>query len=1634
VASVDDRIVSIEFENTGFERKLGETIASLDRLSEAIKLVGANQGFEAVTEAADSFDTSNMASAIDNISSKFTALGAIGFSVIQQLTQNVLSFVQSTVSEDILGPIITGGRQRALNIEQAKFQFRGLGVDVASGMESALAAVKGTAFGLDEAAKAASQLSASGIQTGDEMTGILRGIAGTAAMTGSSFSEMADIFTASAGSGKVNTQDLLQFSTRGLNAAAALAKQMGKTEAQVREMASEGKLDFKTFATAMNDAFGEHATKANETYEGSLANLHAAMSRLGASFFGTKLEQQKEIFNALTPVIDKVNAALQPLIKAFLDVTAVGTVKFVDFLNKLDLSGFTASIPNFADALKNAFAGLGQVLGAIKGAFRDIFPKSTVSLWVTVSEAVKAFSEHLKMGGETADKVKSIFRGIFAIMEIGWTIFKELILVIKDLVGAILPASTGFLDLGASGGDFLTRMNELLVGGGKIHEFFEKLREVVKGPIEFIKELGDKIKDLAGIIADFFSNLNIFGGGADVIDSGLGRVDSRMDQMRDTADKVSEAWHRLMDRLQGVFEVFDKVWDYIKNWFSELGNKIADAFKPGDFNAAVDIVNVGLLGGIAFMLHKFIEGGVLTGLGKGLADKLGGVLDTITQKTQAMTNSVKADTLLKIAGAIAILTASVVVLSLIDSAALAKALLALAVGFAELVVVMEVMDKLFAGASSLKLGILGVALVELSVSMLIMAAAIRVLAGLSWEELKNGLNGMAIGLGLMIGTLKILGKDPGGMIRAGLAMIVMSTGLLILSTAVRSFASLSWGDLVRGLLGAAIGLQAVTSALKFMPAEGAIAGLGLIEVAIGLNILAGAVKLFSLMDWGDMARGLVGVGVGVAVIAAAMNAMPAMSAISGIGFIMVAVGLNILYEAVNLFAGLSWGDLLKGIVGITAALLIITAAMEAMPLTILLTGPALIVVAIAMGMLAEALKIIGTLSLGDVLKGILGFAAMLLILAIGVNAMSGALPGAAALVVVAGAMTILTHVLKSMAELSWDDLLRGLIGIAAVLAILGISALLMEPLLPALFGLGLALGVVGVAFALFGVGAMLFAKSFEVMAESGVAGAKAFVEAIQIVITAIPEIMKSLVLAFIGSSTELLAAVPLMIRVVGAILSQLLDTIIELAPKLADALIAVLSAVFKILREKFPEYVQVGFEMLMELLRGIRDNIGEITTVVVEIVTNFIDALTEKLPDIVQAVYDFLIELATQLAEKSGELQTAFIPIGQAFIDGLLTGMTNNLSGLLSWFTELPGKIIDLLKSLFGIDSPSTKFMEIGAELMNGLFWGVVNTVGSVMNFFLELPGKIFGWIGDAVSTLVPKGWDFIVGLLQGIGQKEIEILNWFKGLGGKILGWIGDALGWLKQKGMDVLQGLLNGIIDKWESVKTWVETLPDKLKSAAAYLRDALYDIGHAIIHGLWQGILDAKDWFVDKMKTVGGWVTGPIETVLSVLSPSKVMAEIGGYVAEGLALGIMNNSSMVEKSSAALGDSVLSGIDADNLTKTIFDAMKKVNDQLSGMDEFNPVITPVLDLTRIQEDSANLEKYMRLSPITPDISLDRARLVAAANAAATEPITPPYTGPTEVTFEQNIYSPTELSTNDIYRNTKSQIAMAKEKLGIT
>lgn len=255
------------------------------------------------------------------------------------------------------GLAVGGGISRALKIDQATYKFEQMGLDVEAAMASCNEAVTGTAYGLDAAATVAASLGASGVQSGEQMTASLKAVAGMAAMSGRSMEDVGVIFGKVAAQGRLQGDELTQFAENGVNATAALAEHLGKTQAEVREMVKAGEVDFQTFSDAMYAAFGDAAQGANATFQGAASNVMAALSRLGAKFADPALDGLREVFVALIPAIDAVSAAIGPAVESF--------SKFVSAVSVRAVSGIEA----FTAAVESGYGPVGALSAAVTEAF-----------------------------------------------------------------------------------------------------------------------------------------------------------------------------------------------------------------------------------------------------------------------------------------------------------------------------------------------------------------------------------------------------------------------------------------------------------------------------------------------------------------------------------------------------------------------------------------------------------------------------------------------------------------------------------------------------------------------------------------------------------------------------------------------------------------------------------------------------------------------------------------------------------------------------------------------------------------------------------------------------------------------------------------------------------------------------------------------------------------------------------------------------------------------------------------------------------------------------------------------------------------------------------------------------------------
>ncbi len=364
---------------------------------------------------------------ISKIGGAFGKIGKVGTGAIATLAGGITALAAK------------GGFTRALNIENAQAKLKGLGHDSASVteiMNDALASVKGTAFGLGDAATVAASLSASGIKEGDQLTKVLKTVADTAQISGRSLTDIGTIFGSVAARGKLQGDDMLQLMSSGIPVLQMLGKHLNKTSAEVSDMVSDGKIDFQTFADAMQEGLGGAAQSAGTTFTGALANVKAALSRLGETAATPVLNGLRGLFNQAIPLIDAFTAAVSPT----LEKVGVGLQKGLEqaiptvtaFFDKLGKSQTVQQFASYLASLKDDLKELGSSLSGAAGA-----------VWNVISEPLSELYNQAK--GQlpaVADGFKTLLHAVSGLLDY-MSAHADAIIPLAKGISALILASKG---------------------------------------------------------------------------------------------------------------------------------------------------------------------------------------------------------------------------------------------------------------------------------------------------------------------------------------------------------------------------------------------------------------------------------------------------------------------------------------------------------------------------------------------------------------------------------------------------------------------------------------------------------------------------------------------------------------------------------------------------------------------------------------------------------------------------------------------------------------------------------------------------------------------------------------------------------------------------------------------------------------------------------------------------------------------------------------------------------------------------------------------------------------------------------------------------------------------------------------
>ena len=287
------------------------------------------------------------------------------------------------ITSSVTNLAVQGGFERALDIENAEHKLTGLGhstEEVKGIMDDALASVKGTAYGMGEAATVAASAVAAGVKPGQDLERTLKLVGDAAAISGRDMVSMGAIFNKVASAGKMTGEELNQLTDSGIPMLQLLGDTLGKTTEEVRDMVSAGEIGFDEFRNAIERGMGGAALKMGETFEGNLANTKAAMSRLGKEFMDPFLKGMTPALSTVIEIIDKITA---------------GSTEGLDELGNQLSTQLETMITNVIDKalpmIENAIPVVTKVLNQLINAIPPILEKllpQAISILTQIIESV----------------------------------------------------------------------------------------------------------------------------------------------------------------------------------------------------------------------------------------------------------------------------------------------------------------------------------------------------------------------------------------------------------------------------------------------------------------------------------------------------------------------------------------------------------------------------------------------------------------------------------------------------------------------------------------------------------------------------------------------------------------------------------------------------------------------------------------------------------------------------------------------------------------------------------------------------------------------------------------------------------------------------------------------------------------------------------------------------------------------------------------------------------------------------------------------------------------------------------------------------------------------------------------------
>lgn len=473
-----------------------------------------------------------------------TSLGS-GLQSIGAGMTNFITKPAMAAAAALTGATVWSGWKRMTEIDNAKVKLQAIG-NSAEDMEkittSALASVKGTAYGMNEAMTASASAVAAGIKPGEELTKYLTAISDAASVAGVDMASMGSIFNKVATSGKAQNDVLSQMADAGIPIYQYLADQMGVTAGEVFELAKAGEVGLADFQEAVTTHIGGAAKEiGSKTITGAISNVKAAISRIGANFLGSA-DDADSFAGKVLPMLNNLMENLEPIEEKAKELGS-----------------------KFADAFQK---------------FADVISKIPVPVLVGIGSALVTIGPALKLVGSVMTMIGPLTTALTPILGGG------VAGAITGLIGPIAAVAAGFALVYAKSESFRDAI------AGLVAELGPVFLPIIQDVCAFLKMLFTEVMSVAQAIGDALAPVielltpvlvkmaQLFGVRLKLTLTVLGTA------IKVVANAIKAAAAIIQGTFQGIKSVTDKIWPPIK----KVCEAIRVAFKFNGLSGVVRLV------------------------------------------------------------------------------------------------------------------------------------------------------------------------------------------------------------------------------------------------------------------------------------------------------------------------------------------------------------------------------------------------------------------------------------------------------------------------------------------------------------------------------------------------------------------------------------------------------------------------------------------------------------------------------------------------------------------------------------------------------------------------------------------------------------------------------------------------------------------------------------------------------------------------------------------------------------------------------------------------------------------------------------------------------------------------------------